>query len=213
MERTYRHVGYYFLVIVPLLLIAFYRTYLVQFPDFDVNFNKTLHVHAVIASLWIVMLIAQPFLIMNRKYAWHRAIGKLSYVVFPLLILSFIPRVIQIVQSGNNVRDITLPICDSLVMILLYSLAVYNRKDTPKHMRYMIATTIPLLGPTIGRIGPIFFGWGPVLTETFEYSIMLGILSALIWYDRKNRKDYKPYVVAVWAVIGYAVVFYPVFLR
>lgn len=65
------------------------------FPNFGKNIDVYSHIHAFIASVWVATLIVQPFLIANKKIALHRIIGKLSYLVFPLLILAFMPRVIK----------------------------------------------------------------------------------------------------------------------
>ena len=75
------------LLLIPLTFAGFYKTYFEPFPNFGKNIDIYIHIHAVIASLWIAILIVQPFLIVNKKIALHRSVGKLSYVVFPLLII------------------------------------------------------------------------------------------------------------------------------
>ena len=88
MGKTYKYLGYFLLLLIPLTFAGFYKTYIGQFPDFEEKIDSFIHFHALIASLWILILIIQPFLILNKKYAAHRTIGKLSYILFPLLILS-----------------------------------------------------------------------------------------------------------------------------
>ena len=90
MEKKYKYLGYILLLLIPLTFAGFYKTYIGQFPNFDDNIDSLVHFHAFIASIWIVMLIAQPLLVLNKKLKAHRTIGKISYLVFPLLILSFI---------------------------------------------------------------------------------------------------------------------------
>ena len=46
------------------------------------------HLHALMMLAWIGMLVAQPVLVRTRRLAWHRRVGKASYVVVPLMILS-----------------------------------------------------------------------------------------------------------------------------
>ena len=100
MEKAYRNLGYYFLLLIPLIFIGFYKTYFIQFPSFKENITSWMHIHAMIATLWIIMLIVQPLLIRNKKFKQHRLVGKISYVVFPLLILSFIPQILRVINSG-----------------------------------------------------------------------------------------------------------------
>lgn len=211
MEKKYRYLGYFMLVLIPLIFAGFYKTYIEQIPNFGERINSFIHIHAAIAAIWISMLIAQPFLILNKKFALHRTIGKLSYIVFPLLILSFVPQMIRIVHSENP-ENLFYPLADCVLLIVFYSLAIYNRKTSSKHMRYMIATAIVFLGPTIGRIGPIWMGWSGIFTQNVQYGIIYLILLSLIVYDKSNRRKYNPYVVAIACFAVHQVVFYLVFL-
>ena len=211
MDRTYRYLGYYMLLLIPLIFAGFYKSYFQPFPNFDANINVFTHVHGLIASVWVLMLIVQPFLIFNKKNALHRKVGKLSYVIFPLLILSFIPQIIKIVRT-EDIANMFFPLGDGTLLIAFYCLAIYNRKKRWKHMRYMIASALVLLGPTVGRIGPTLLGWSDVFTQTMQYTIIYSILITLIFYDRKNKRKFKPYLVAVAGFIIHQVVYYIVFL-
>jgi hypothetical protein len=211
MEKTYRYLGHFMLLLIPLIFAGFYKTYIEQIPNFGERINLFIHIHAAIASVWISMLIAQPFLILNKKFALHRTIGKISYFVFPLLILSFIPQILRNINEGH-LKSAFFPIADSLLLISFYSLAIYNRKTSSRHMRFMIATALVFLGPTVGRIGPIWFGWSEILTQNIQYGIIYLILLSLIFYDKSNQRKYNPYLVAITCFAVHQAVFYLVFL-
>ena len=211
MEKTYKFLGYFLIILIPLTFAGFYQTYFKGFPRFDENIDTYVHFHAFIALVWILMLISQPILILNKKFKLHRKIGRLSFIVFPFLILSFIPRMIRIIQM-EELRIIFFPLADCVLLILFYLLAIYNRKTTAKHMRYMIATAIVFLGPTVGRIGPYLLAWGDVLTQSVQYLITFLILISLIIYDKRNSREYKPYIVASAGYFFHALVFYLIFL-
>lgn len=164
MEKAYKNLGYILVLLIPLTFLAFFKTYFNQFPAFEENITAYIHLHAMIASIWILMLIIQPILIINRKNDLHKKIGKISYVIFPLLILSFIPQMIRIINSDNP-NVLFFPLADSILLTLCYSLAIYYRKNVSKHMRYMIGTAIVFLGPTIGRIGPLILGLPESVTQ------------------------------------------------
>jgi len=141
MEKPYKYLAYFLLLLIPLIFAGFYRSYFESFPNFNKSINVYVHLHAFIASVWILMLIVQPFLILKKKYSLHRAIGKASYVVFPLLVLSFIPQIIKIINT-ENIENLFFPIGDGTLLIVFYSIAIYYRKTRSKHMRYMIASAI-----------------------------------------------------------------------
>ncbi len=211
MDRTYRYLGYFLLLLIPLTFAGFYKTYFEPFPNFGKNIDIYIHIHAVIASLWIAILIVQPFLIVNKKIALHRSVGKLSYVVFPLLIISFIPRIIKTINSGD-IQFLFFPLADGFLLVTFYVLAIYYKKKTAKHMRYMIASALVLMGPTFGRIGPNLLGWSELSTQNVEYAIIYTILVILILYDLKNKRKFQPYLIAIVGFVIHQLVYYWVFL-
>jgi uncharacterized membrane protein SirB2 len=201
MEKAYKNLGYFLLLLIPLAFFGFYKTYFVQFPNFEKNISTFIHLHAFIASIWILLLIVQPLLIINKKNKLHRKLGKLSYIIFPLLILSFVPQMIRIIHSDIP-QFLFFPLADSVLLILFYSLAMYHRRNASKHMRFIIGTATVFLGPTIGRIGPHFLDWTENVTQNVQYGVIYVILLGLIFYDKRNGKNYKPYVLifSLWVV-------------
>jgi len=151
MEKKYKDIGYWFLLLIPLAIIAFYKPYFQYFPSF-VGIRSSLHIHTFIASLWILLLIAQPLLILKKKFNSHRTLGKISYVLFPLMVASFIPLMINVAQSQFP-KALFFSVADLTLLIIFYGLAIYHKTKVQLHMRYMILTAIVFLGPTVGRIG------------------------------------------------------------
>jgi hypothetical protein len=211
MERKYRYVGYIMILFLPLIFAAFYKSYFEHFPIFSSRIHWFDHVHAIIASAWMLTLIIQPVLASRKKFELHRKIGRLTYFIFPLLILSFIPREIRLIVSDEP-KDLFFPLADSLVLIPLYLLAIYNKKNTAKHMRYMIASALVFFGPTIGRIGPKLLGLSGIVTQNVQYTVIYSILIGLILYDNINFKKSQPYLVAIALFFLHQMTFYFLFL-
>src|SRR5215813_8088804 len=89
MQKTYNiynNLGYWFLfLLIALIPLGFYKSY------FSVLLQpkpSIIHIHFTFMSLWIVTLITQPFLIKYKKFALHRVIGKISYVLVPCLLIA-----------------------------------------------------------------------------------------------------------------------------
>lgn len=211
MEKAYRNLGYFFILLIPLTLLAFLKTYFNQFPNSFSESNGTfIHLHAFMASLWIFMLILQPLLIRRKKYKWHRIIGKASYAIFPLLILSFMPQIIMRLRS--DVPFVAFfPISDAITLTLFYSLAIYYKNKVAKHMRFMIGAALVFLSPTFGRIFPVFFDLSNYLTQHLIYLTWYVIIIALIFMDKKNGKNYKPYWIILAAFVIHQLTFVYVF--
>ncbi|HWR94038.1 MAG TPA: hypothetical protein VN192_02425, partial [Flavobacterium sp.] len=82
--------GYYFFGLVIMTILGFWPTYFSKFFDGTANFNFYFHFHALMASLWIALLIVQPILIKKKKLPIHKRIGKLSFIILPLFFISVI---------------------------------------------------------------------------------------------------------------------------
>lgn len=200
MEKSYRNLGYIFLLFIPFTFLGFYKTYFNQFPAFAQT-SAYIHIHAVIASSWVLMMIAQPILIRNGSYELHRKVGKLSYFVFPLLITSFIPGIIK--KAGfEDLTPLFFPLSDIIMLMILYPLAIYNKKQVTKHMRYMIGVALVFLDPTLGRIGTILLKLSDQVNQNALCILIYIILLGLIVSDKKNGKNYRPYllILSLWIV-------------
>ncbi|HTJ51575.1 MAG TPA: hypothetical protein VL443_19080 [Cyclobacteriaceae bacterium] len=174
--NLYANLGYWFLSLVILVLVGFYPTY---FSIFFTPMPSITHIHFALMTVWITMLIIQPFLIKYKKLAAHRMIGKVSYVLVPFVMiftylmmrhgyLNYVNRVSRLLveghlqYSGNEIRRQAakaygLPFFYLLWLGLFYLLAIINKKRSSVHARYMMAAALTILGPTIDRIVSVGF--------------------------------------------------------
>lgn len=152
--------GYYFIGLIALVVLGFWPSYFAKFFNGTADFNFYFHFHASMVILWIAMLITQPLLIRKKKLALHRLIGKLSYVVFPLIFIS----VILLVHSRHNIDqedlDIRLfvPFKDLIILATAYYIAIRYRHDINLHARGMVATGIVFIEPALVRFIMNTFG-------------------------------------------------------
>ncbi len=200
MEKAYKNLGYFLILLIPFTFLGFYKTYFYHFPSFEET-TTYIHLHAFIASIWVVMLIVQPILIRAKKLKLHKSIGKISYFVFPLLLLSFVPGMIRIFNSDNP-SILFFPLSDIIMLLILFLLAIYHKKKTSKHMRYMIGVAMVFLDPTLGRIGVLLLELTDKVNQNVLCILIYLILISLILLDRKNGKDFKPYVLifSLWLI-------------
>ncbi|GAB2839428.1 hypothetical protein [Ferruginibacter profundus] len=169
--------GYYFIGLIALVVLGFWPSYFAKFFNGTADFNFYFHFHASMVILWIAMLITQPLLIRKKKLALHRLIGKLSYVVFPLIFIS----VILLVHSRHNIDqedlDIRLfvPFKDLIILATAYYIAIRYRHDINLHARGMVATGIVFIEPALVRFIMNTFG-----TSLAAYLCTIGIIYALL---------------------------------
>ncbi|HEV8272446.1 MAG TPA: hypothetical protein VGQ04_14145, partial [Chitinophagaceae bacterium] len=157
MQKVYRNTAIFVILIMIGIQWGFYRTYTSEFPNF-INKTITIHVHGVLLMTWMILLIVQPLLINTGRVQLHRTIGKVSWVLGPLIIVSMF-----LVGRGSYGRSIgnfpekeilatmVLDIRGYLTFAIFWTLAMFYRKNSASHMRYMIATGMLAIGPGVGR--------------------------------------------------------------
>lgn len=231
--NVYNNLGYWFLLLILLVFAGFYTTY------FSVIFQPTaplFHLHFALMAIWIAMLIVQPFLIKYKKRSIHRTLGKVSYVLVPVtLITSFLvirfsyyrftgklrqEASLGIIQLNNDqisneaasVQAIAL--YWFLMFTLFYVLAVINRRKSAIHARYMVATALSLLGPTVDRI--IFFVFkleklpGGIPVETAAFLLADFVLALLLWQDYVKGRPIKTLFTSLLIYIAGQILYFTV---
>jgi len=197
---------YLFVGVLAISFLGFYKTYLVKFPDFE-GFTTAHHFHGLMALIWLLMLVLQPVLIRAKKYQLHRQIGKLGYIIMPLLVISLF-----LVSKATYFKNIkTMPEADALAILpngtleifafsTLFVLAMVYKKNTAYHLRFMASTGLMMLGPGLGRFLITTFG------IPFPVVLLFIILSTtgvgLVWMilDIRNKKSAFP--MSVFIVFG-----------
>ena len=207
MEKEHRNIGFIFLLFIPLTFLGFYKTYFVLAPEFVGTVDIYTNIHAVIASLWITLLITQPLLIRSKNFSLHRTFGKISYFIFFALILSFIPQMIK--EYGKGLFPLNASF-DIALLLIFYTLAIKYKNDVAIHMRYMIAIALIFVGPTLGRIIFFLLGLEHLGSLQIPYLAVIAILLSLIVWDKKHNRKYKPYLLALISFTIYLIALYTI---
>jgi hypothetical protein len=77
----------------------------------------------------------------------------------------------------------------------------------------MILTAIVFLGPTVGRIGGIWFNQPLLISQAIQYLLIAIIILSLIIQDRPDLQKAKPYFIGSVFYVIHAVLFYSVFIE
>lgn len=198
------NIGFFFIGILIMTLLGFYPTYLTHFPTFK-GFTWAYHFHAFVATLWIVMLITQAFLIRKRNYSLHRKIGKVSYFVMPFLLFSLFLMARATYFKNININHLSETdalaglsksgLRDILYMGILYGLAIFYKKRTAWHLRFFTCTGLIVLGPGLGRFA--FTNFRPEIAGATLGIMML--LVPIIWLvvDIIKKKSPVPLLVFI----------------
>ena len=204
----FRNASIYLLALAIAVIVGFWPSYF-SVPLLDTRLS--LHVHGITMLLWLGILVAQPWLIRSGNRDLHRRIGKISYALFPFIVVTGVVVTYEQLQSGyggsftqENLSGYFLGFSHVAILAVFYSLAIYHRKNVQLHARYMISTAMALVTPGISRI---FFFYltsnGIPAPDLFATMVIASAIPlALIANDKIRGKMYPPfiYLAMAWAI-------------
>jgi len=176
-------------------IAAFWPSYLSRATSIP---EVRVHLHGAVMALWVAMLITQAFLIRNGARPTHRLIGKASYVLAPLIVLSTLALAhLRLHEAGDDPPvDLLYFVYVQLAMlslfVLAYVLAIKHRKTPQLHARYMACTALALFDPIFARLLYNHLGIDFPLAQVITYTAMDAILLGLALWDW--RHDRRPSV-------------------
>ena len=154
------------LLLLVLAHIGFYKTYIRHFPRFadyttpagrNFHFTWVIHFHGMMMIGWLLMLLLQPFLILNGKIRLHGLVGRLSYVLAPLVLFSMYlvtySSLHRELAQGIAVvaRRVALDVPLIIFFAILYLLAIFYSHKPALHSRFMCSTAFILISPALSR--------------------------------------------------------------
>jgi hypothetical protein len=183
-----------------IVFAGFARTYYLR-PYFGTpQLTPLLHLHGLIFTSWIVLLLTQTVLVAAKRTAVHRRLGWAGAALALLMILVGTTtalvraKVIEVPPgSPSPLAFLTIPLGDMLVFALLIGAGFYYRRRPDVHKRLMLLATIAILPAAVARlpfdfiqqVGPLaFFG----LPDLFVLVLLL--------YDLGTRG--RPHRATVW---------------
>lgn len=180
--------GYYFIGLMALAFAGFWKSYFSKFFNGTNDYNFYFHFHATMMVLWVVILIIQPILIRKKKLHIHRIIGKLTYVLMPLILVS----VLLILNSGMKATpsdqitfaNVLFPVRDFLFLLVFFTIGAVYRRNVQIHARAMIITGIVFIEPALFRLLGRLLGQLGGLIGIF---LILSLLVTLMIRERNQK--------------------------
>jgi hypothetical protein len=179
--------GPYFAVMLAITTVAFWPTY------FSLPLRSSsvyTHLHAVTATAWMLLLIAQPVAIRTRRLALHRTLGRLSYAVAPAVLVTMAllahHRLRTAPPEAYAIQTYVLYLQVSLATLfgVSYALAMLTRRRAALHARFIVCTGMTLIDPIVIRL---MFWIDPTPSwnyQWFTFGLTDFALAMLVWTER-----------------------------
>ena len=189
----YRASPFFFAALLLAAIPAFWPSYL--FPK-KYESDWHVHLHGIAMLLWMLLLIVQSTLASRRSFETHRALGKTSFVLVPVVVVSTLLLANYRMRSGLNKELIYffyVQVALLVQFLVAYLLAILNRRTPAEHMRFMACTALALVDPIFARLLYNHFGIEPPLMQLITYGAIDLVLVALIVHDRMERHYTRAY--------------------
>lgn len=173
----------FYAALLALAIVAFWPGY-IAVPKLELS--GWTHFHAVTGTLWLLLLIIQPWAIRSGRRSLHVVLGRASYLLAPLVIVGFVGLAHSSMQGkspqGQAVDAFFFYIRFVLLAIFVgtYTLGALQRRNREVHSRYMLCTGLPLIDPVVHRIAHRITGDGNLNYQLLTFGVACAILLCLI---------------------------------
>jgi hypothetical protein len=182
-----------------IILIGFAPTYYLKGIYGTPSLSILVHLHGMLFSCWIALLITQTSLVAVKRTDLHRRLGVVGIGLAALMTLIGFPTAVAAVQRGRmDPAFLAVPMGSLVVFPTLVAAAVLMRRNAEAHKRLMLIATAELLTAGTGR-WPIVRDLGAVgnyvATDVF--------IAALLMFDLATRR--RPHPATIWGGLFFVV--------
>ncbi len=194
--------SYFYAGLMALAVFAFWPGYFAV-PKFELS--GWTHFHAVTGTLWLILLIVQPWAIRSGRRALHIALGRISFLLSPLVVIGFVGLAHASMQGkspqGQAVDAYFFYVRFILATIFVgsYVMGLVNRRSPEVHSRYMLCTGLPLIDPVVHRLAQRIMGGADLNYQLLTFGISCAVLALLIAATRYPNPGRRALVVVLLA--------------
>ena len=161
------------------------------------------HAHVFFVALWMAALIAQPLLIRARRLDLHRAIGRTSFALAPLVGVSALllahSRFSRMDDAtfARSAFTLYLSMMATTAFLGSYALAVVFRRHRAAHAAFMSGTAFALVDPIAVRLIFFYTPAGEVhwIYDVIGIALVGSTLTILIVLSRNTPRARTAFVV------------------
>lgn len=178
-------------VILGTVVLGFARTYYLAGTLRAPLPSVLIHIHAVVFSSWIALLITQTSLVSAGRVAWHRKLGVFGAVMIFVMVSVGVMAAIDsqkrhfAVPGLDSATTLAIQLSQLAVFAFLATWGIRSRRDGPAHKRLLLLATIALMGPAINRWPFAFVQNIPSITGLIIDVFLLSIVALDLLTQRR----------------------------
>lgn len=207
MEKKYKFLIAFFSLVTIVSLAGFYSSYWSKFPRLG-EFQNLVHIHFLAFICWLLLIVIQPLLIIKKKFKLHRQVGRFSYFLAPILVLTIIlltkeKLIRELAESESSVAMTAfITFVDISSFSTFYLIAMLKKSNVRWHVAFIIAATLIVLNPGLSRLlNQISSGLG-ILTAVLIPFLVPGIVLIIEKFKYKRAILKSPYflIIIIWTI-------------
>jgi hypothetical protein len=210
-QPSFRRWRFFFVVMASAVIVTVFAGFA---PTFYLrgSFTQTrpmsvlLHVHGVVFSAWVSLFLIQTLLIASGSRRLHQRLGWIGAAIAGAMFLLVTAAMIEQLRRVNGFPPpplaLALSAFDIIVFAILVGAALYYRKRSDWHKRYMLSATIILLGAPMFRFIIHFVGIGDMAEVSIVSTLLVdAFFLPCFAYDLLTRRKLHPAYVVAFALI------------
>jgi hypothetical protein len=157
--------------------------------------SRIVHIHAVVFSAWMILLMVQTGLISAKQVAWHRKLGIAGFVLAIAMVVMVVLTAAGLAERVNGAPSMELVLgllavtfTDAFDFAVLAGFAYALRRDAAAHKRLIIIATACLTRAAFFRwhIAILFRQVYPAYAATYVFLLLLAAYD--FWSTRKIHR-------------------------
>jgi uncharacterized membrane protein YozB (DUF420 family) len=166
-----------------------------------------LHVHGVVFSAWVSFFLLQTLLIERGSRRLHQRLGWIGAGIATAMVILVAAAVVEELRRVNGFPPpplaLALSAFDIIVFAILVGAALYFRKRSDWHKRFMLSATIVLLGAPMFRFVIHLIGRSDMARVSIVSTLLVdAFFLPCFAYDLLTRRKIHPaYLVALMLIV------------
>ena len=152
-DTPFKQLGWLIILLMIVAFVGFGPGYFHRLGSEGGEISMYFHFHAFSMVIWLFLTLTQVISVRRGNYQIHKFIGKSTFVLFPMVIISTLFLIHYQLRNAEAIygADFFIPMKDVITMSAGYILGIVFSARPAFHSRFMIATLIPLIEPSLVR--------------------------------------------------------------
>ncbi len=197
-----------FAVLIAFLALAgFARTYYLKLAFGTPELTALKHLHGLVMTAWILLLIAQARLVAAGRTAIHRKLGLAGIALAAAVVFVGVDLAATSAREGFTPNAaipplvfLVMPIGEMAIFAILFTAAILFRRRPDIHKRLMIVATLGALTPAVARL--ILLTGLPAIPPLFFATTDILIVSCIAWDRVRNGRFHPAFLAGLGVVLA-----------